>query len=178
MNTTTDNELLDICDRDDRVIGTATRAEIHQRGLLHRAVHIWVFRPDGCLLIHRRSPQKYEHPLARTSSASGHVDAGESYEAAASRELQEELGLAAPLTWLIKLPASAETALEHTMLYRCATTEQPIPDPEEIESIEWVNVDELARRVEREPGSFTPPFRALIRWYTSEQRRPPLSPTP
>ncbi len=160
-----DEELLDVCDDEDRVVGTMTRAEIHRRQLRHRAVHIWVFRPDGRILVQLRAATKDEFPLAYTSSASGHVDAGESYDEAATRELQEELGLCEPLVTLVTLPAGLQTAWEHTRLYRCTTDSPPHPAADEIADIEWLGLDELRSRMAQHPESFTPPFRELLAWY-------------
>src|SRR5690242_7958157 len=121
MPATDPYELFDVCDEHDRVIGQAPRGEVHARGLLHRAVHIFVLNSPGELLLHRRSVQKDEYPLRITSSASGHLGVGEDYASAAVRELEEELGLAAPLEFAAKFSASAETANEHTHLYIART---------------------------------------------------------
>ncbi len=164
-----DDEIFDVCDANDNVIGQAARSEVHAQGLLHRAVHMWVFRSDGRLLLHYRSATKDEYPHCYTSSASGHVDAGESYDAAAVREMREELDLEAPLTRLVRLPAGPETANEHTVLYQCETDKPVTPDPGEIERIEWRTLDEIAAIVDATPEMFTPPFRSLFAWYR-EQR--------
>ncbi len=169
-------EIFDVCDAQDHVIGQATRSDVHARGLLHRAVHIWVFRSDGRLLIHLRSATKDEFPGCYTSSASGHVDAGETYDAAAARELGEELGIAAPLKWLVQLPAGTETANEHTVLYRCETDAAVTPDPGEIDRIEWRTVNEIAAMIDRSPDQFTPPFRSLFAWYRELGSALPHSP--
>lgn len=163
-------EFFDVCDEQDRVIGRESRREVHRRGLLHRAVHVWVFRPDGRVLLQRRDASKDEFPGAFTSSASGHVDAGETYDAAAVRELEEELQLRAPLERLVKLPASPETAHEHTVLYRCTTGQEPTPDPSEIDGVEWLTMESLSARVAEHSEQFTPPFRELLRWYRSADR--------
>ena len=78
---------------EDRVIRQERRSVVHAQGLLHRAVHIFVFNSRGQLLVQRRSASKDEFPLTYTSSASGHVGAGETYDACAPRELTEEIGL-------------------------------------------------------------------------------------
>ena len=39
-------ELFDMVDPDDRVIGQVTRGEVHARGLLHRAAHVFVFNSN------------------------------------------------------------------------------------------------------------------------------------
>lgn len=159
------SELFDVCDADDRVIGQAPRGEVHARGLLHRAVHIFVFNSQGELLLHRRSTQKDEYPLRITSSASGHLAVGEDYATAAVRELEEELGLIAPLEFATKFLASAETANEHTELYIARTDATPVPDPDEIAEVEWATPAVVAERMLAEPDGFTPPFRVLFAWW-------------
>ena len=163
-------EIFDVCDADDRVIGRAPRPHVHARGLLHRAVHVFVFNSRGELLVQRRSAAKDEFPLCLTSSASGHLSAGETYEEAAPRELLEEVGLAAALEFLAKFPATAETANEHTVLYRAVTDETPVADPAEIESLAWCRLDDLATRLASDPAEFSPPFRVLLQWYLSHAR--------
>jgi 16S rRNA (adenine1518-N6/adenine1519-N6)-dimethyltransferase len=159
------SELFDVCDAADRVIGQAPRGEVHRRGLLHRAVHIWVFNSRGELLLHRRSRHKDEYPLRFTSSASGHLNAGETYDAAAPRELAEELQLSGDLEFLVKLSAGPSTANEHSALYRLVTDQPPQPDPDEIESVVWRSCRDVSEQVARAPDDFTPPFRELWRWF-------------
>ena len=165
------DELFDVCDADDRVIGQAPRGEVHARRLLHRAVHIFVFNSRGEFLVHHRSALKDEYPLRITSSCSGHLNAGEDYDTAAVRELQEELGLRAPLEYLAAFPAGLETANEHTRLYRTVTDDTPVPDPHEIESLEWADLRDVARRIAEQPDEFTPPFRLLFGWYEAQRPR-------
>lgn len=164
-------ELFDVVDAEDRVIGQAPRSQVHARKLLHRAVHIFVFNSQGQLLIHRRSATKDEYPLCYTSSASGHLSAGETYEECAPRELQEEIGLSAPLRYLHKFPASPETAYEHTVLYHTVTDDLPRFDPEEIESGGYYELDEIARMIEQSPAEFSPAFCTLFRWYIESAER-------
>jgi len=169
MPATDPKELFDVCDEHDHVIGQAPRGEVHARGLLHRAVHIFVFNSRGELLLHRRSTQKDEYPLCMTSSASGHLGVGEDYATAAGRELEEELGLRAPLEFAAKFPASRDTANEHTHLYIAHTDDTPVPDPDEIAELEWATPAEVARRIADNPADFTPPFRVLFAWYEKEK---------
>jgi isopentenyl-diphosphate Delta-isomerase len=165
-------ELFDVCDDQDRVIDVLPRSQVHARGLLHRAVHVFVRNSRGELLLQRRSASKDESPLKLTSSASGHLGAGESYEAAAIREMQEEIGLVAPLTFLRKFPATVETAWEHTVLYEALSDEPPVPDPGEILNMETVSLAEADLRLRSDPDDFSSPLRVLLRWYLDRDSRP------
>ncbi|HWL07498.1 MAG TPA: NUDIX domain-containing protein [Planctomicrobium sp.] len=159
-------EQFDVCDEQDQVIGQEARSVVHARNLLHRAVHIWVWKPrEEEMYLHLRSPGKDQFPLCLTSSASGHVDAGESYEQAAVRELREELGLTGELRFATKLSASEATAYEHTALYFLTTDDTPIPDPEEIQELLLSSPHQIWQDVQAHPEKFTPPFRELMNWW-------------
>ena len=47
-------EIFDVVDVDDNVIGQATRSEVHAQNLLHRAANIFVFNTNGQLLLQKR----------------------------------------------------------------------------------------------------------------------------
>ena len=158
-------EEFDVVDTNDNVIGQAPRSVVHAYRWLHRAVHIFVLNTKGELLVHKRSATKDECPSMYTSSASGHLSAGEDYDTAAGRELQEELGLTAPLEWLQKFPGGADTSYEFSGLYRTVTDAEPRFDPGEIESGAFYPLADVATWVERTPEEFTPCFRTLFRWY-------------
>ena len=83
-----ENETLPVVDERDRVIGSSNREEVHSKGLLHREVYVVVLTPDKKVLLQvRKDNGKFDH------SAGGHVKMGETYQEAAVRELEEELGL-------------------------------------------------------------------------------------
>jgi 16S rRNA (adenine1518-N6/adenine1519-N6)-dimethyltransferase len=158
-------EIFDVVDEEDRVLGQAPRSEVHARGLLHRAASIFVFNSRGQLLLQKRSAAKDEFPLCYTASASGHLNAGESYDACAPRELKEELGLGAPLERLQKFAAGPETANEHTVLYRTFCDELPDFDEGEIESVGFFDLAEIDAMLATSPEQFAPPFRVMFSWY-------------
>lgn len=117
---TTDNpdELFDLVDAQDNVIGQVRRGDAHRNpALLHRSVQIMVFDSAGRLLLQRRSPHKDLFPGYYCASASGHVIAGDDYLATAQRELAEELGIAAPLTSLGRALVRSEVETEMTALF-------------------------------------------------------------
>ena len=159
--------MFDVVDQEDRVLFQAPRSVVHANRWLHRAVHIFVFNSRGELLVHRRSATKDEAPLKCTSSASGHLSAGEDYATAAVRELEEELGLTADVEFLGIFPANgAETSFEHSGLYRAITDQTPTFDPGEILSGEFHTLLEVDQMISADPDDFTHCFRSLFRWYT------------
>ncbi|MCX6901286.1 MAG: NUDIX domain-containing protein [Verrucomicrobia bacterium] len=164
---TTDNqqELFDVVNANDEVIGQATRGEVHRRGLMHRAVHIFVFNSAGQLYLQKRSQTKDKHPGCYDSSASGHHNAGEDADTCACRELREELGIEADtnLTRLLKIPACAETGWEHVTFYTLQTDVQPQPNPREIESGRFFTLAEVLQMVEADSQRFAPGFIKVLR---------------
>ncbi len=165
MVTNMNEEMFDVVDEHDQVLYQQPRSEVHRLKQLHRAVHIFVFRSDGQMLIHKRSPDKEEFPSVWTSSASGHVSAGENYEATAPRELFEELGIQSALTHLHKFTACPETSFEFTVLFQASSDEPIVFDQTEITEVRWLTVQEIvAWRIER-PEDFSPAFRLLFDWY-------------
>jgi isopentenyldiphosphate isomerase len=91
------DEIVDVVDEDDVVVGQASRREVHDRGWLHRAVHVLAFDPQGNLLLQKRvDDDRKFNPGRWTSTVSGHVAAGDTYDATAQREVTEELQIAAP----------------------------------------------------------------------------------
>ena len=85
---------IQIVDENDRPVRAGTKEEAWQKGLLHRIVRIMAEDKEGNILLQVRDATKPTFPGCWDNSAAGHVDAGESYEEAALRELSEEIGIA------------------------------------------------------------------------------------
>lgn len=150
------DELFDVVNERDEVIGQRTRGEVHRLGLRHRAVHVLVFNRRGEVFLQKRSMLKDTFPGAWDSSASGHLDSGEDYDACAVRELREEIGLAmdrAP-TRLFKLEACPDTGQEFVWVYRHESEGPFALHPAEIETGQWVAPAELAHWMAEKPEEF------------------------
>lgn len=156
-------ELFDVVDKQDCRIATLPRSEVHRRKLLHRAVHVFVFRSEGTMLIHKRSATKEEFPSVWTSSCSGHVSAGETYDETAPRELFEELGIEATVTPVRKFDACPDTSHEFTMLYTAFSDDPILPDAQEMTEIRWMKPAEIEAWTQRTPDDFSPAFLLLFK---------------
>ena len=153
-------EIFDIVNERDEVIGQMPRPQVHREGRKHRAVHVLVFNACGEIFLQKRSMTKDTFPGAWDSSASGHVDSGEDYDACAVRELREELGLvieAAPAR-LFKIAACAETGYEFVWVYRLESEGPFDLQPEEIERGEWLAPARVNELTNRHPGDFASGF--------------------
>ena len=82
-----------IVDEKDELIGSTEKSEARKRGYIHRIVRVLLHDGKGNILLQKRHPKAQDSPNCWDFSAAGHVDEGEDYETAASRELEEELGL-------------------------------------------------------------------------------------
>lgn len=155
-----DGELFDVVDTDDRVIGCKPRAEVHAQGLLHRAVHVFVFNRHGELLLQKRSACKDAHPGVWDSSVAGHLDAGEDYNHAAARELEEEMAIRgdAPPEEIGRIAPSQATGWEHIRLYRAFHHGRVEFPAAEIDSVMWMPPESIDAWTASRPGDFASGF--------------------
>lgn len=141
-------ELLDIVDDNDHVIGQESRTIVHQRGLQHRGVHVFLFTDDGKMLIQKRSADRAASPSLLDCSISEHVKAGEDYHDAAIRGMREELGVEG-----IEIERLTKFRMNYGMndneiseLYQGVVNPELVQfDPVEIESVVYLSMDELRR---------------------------------
>ncbi|MCL4272312.1 MAG: NUDIX domain-containing protein [Anaerolineales bacterium] len=141
-------ELLDIVDDNDHVIGQESRAIVHQRGLQHRGVHVFLFTDDGKMLIQKRSADRAASPSLLDCSISEHVKAGEDYHDAAVRGMKEELGVEGiEIERLTKFRMNyGVNDNEISELYQGVVHPELVQfDPVEIESVMYLSMDELRR---------------------------------
>ncbi len=102
--TNTPDELLDLVDENDQVIGTVAKGLANRDpSLIHREAGILIYDEHARLLLQQRSHLKEKNPGMWAVTAAGHVSKGEEPEEAAHRELKEELGFDRPLTLIEKV---------------------------------------------------------------------------
>jgi isopentenyl-diphosphate delta-isomerase type 1 len=162
-------EIFDVVNERDEVIGARPRSEVHRLKLNHRAVHVLVFNSRGELFLQQRSLTKDCFPGVWDSSSSGHLDQGEEYDACAVRELAEELGCrvtTAPQR-LFQLPASPETGYEFCWVYRVEHDGPFQLQESEVRGGGWFTAEAINDWIARRPQDFASAFLAVWRQYRS-----------
>lgn len=165
------DELLDIVNDDDEVIDQAMRSSVHQCGLQHRGVHVFLFTREGKLLVHQRSAQRAQYPSVWDCSVSEHVKAGESYREAAVRGMFEELGVRGiEVQPLVRFRMNYGTNdNEISMLFEGAVQPGMVRfDADEIAGIEYHRLAELRSFMENGERPFSHWFEQLIHWALDE----------
>ena len=97
------NEMLEVIDENDNVMGLETRAKVHQDGLLHREIHIWFLTPNGEIIFQHRAKDKDTYPDKLDATVGGHVEPKMSYEETAVKECKEETGIDIDISKLLFL---------------------------------------------------------------------------
>jgi len=146
-----------VVDENDTEIGTEYMMDAIQKGMIRRAARVYVFNESGQLLVQQRGKNVLK-PLLLDQSAAGHVDIGESYEQAAHRELQEELGLANVNLALVE--TSLRTTDFYNAIYKVVVSDDTQIDyePEELNAVVWYNTDTLDKEMDAAPENFTAAF--------------------
>lgn len=153
------DEMFDVVDESDAVVRAASRRDVHVNNWLHRAVHMILSNGRGEILLQRRSLWKDRNPGLWDSSAAGHVDSGESYAAAALRELAEELGVEPPpLTRIGKLAPCPATGWEFIEVFTGSHEGPFFPAPLELETTAFFPLQQVADWARRSPDDFSPVF--------------------
>ncbi|MFO8073520.1 MAG: isopentenyl-diphosphate Delta-isomerase [Polyangia bacterium] len=152
--------MLILVDEQDRQTGTGEKMEVHRRGLLHRCFSIFVFDPQGRVLMQKRAAGKYHSGGLWTNTCCSHPRAGEELIDAAHRRLREEMGfdceLEEKLTFIYRAELDNElTEHEYDHLLVGTYVGPVAPEPEEADGYEWIEVEKLRDEIRRRPERFT-----------------------
>ena len=151
MTTDPGEELVDVIDEEGRTVDTVPRREIRRRRLGHRCVYVLVFNNKGELFIHLRTPTKDVYPSHWDVCVGGVLATGESFDAAARREVAEELGLDAAPERLFPFRYSDSSSVVQGMVYRLKNDGPFQLQAEEIVRGEFVPPQDVAGRAAQEP---------------------------
>ncbi len=155
-------EMVAIVDRANRVTGSATRREMRENALPHRATYILVFNSAGDLYVQRRTMTKDVYPGFLDPVAGGVVLAGESYEESAARELAEEMGIrGVPLRKEFEFWFDDAKVKVWGGAFSCVYDGELVLQPEEVESVTLMRPGTVAAGKEQ----FTPDGLYVVRRY-------------
>ena len=167
------DELVDVVDDTGRTIGTTSRRQMRVGHLAHRSTYILVFNGRGELFVHRRTTSKDVYPGYWDVAIGGVLAAGESFDAGASREAREELGVDLHLERLFPLRYADAATVVHGMVYR-AVHEGPFRlQPAEVVEGAFLPVETVLARAAEAP--FSPDGLAALAEY---RRRGDAAPHP
>ncbi len=169
-------ERLILVNEKNRAIGVGGKTPVHRAGLLHRAFSIFIVDDAGRILLQRRAREKYHSGGLLANSCCGHPRPGETTLVAARRRLTEELGIEAPLTFgfFSRYRADLDGGMqenEFVYVYFGPLVEQPNPDPAEVSEVEFTSVDEITRKIARQPDGFVYWLRHYLENHGSEIAR-------
>jgi len=161
------DEPLILVDSDDLPLGHESKERTHAAdGLLHRAFSVFLFLDADTVLLHERSVDKPLWPGFWTNSCCSHPRRGECNQTATQRRLQQELGVAAELTYLYKfeyaaryLDVGSERELCSVYIGALSQPRAPQPNPREIAEWGWFDCTAVDAWLSREPECFTPWFK-------------------
>jgi isopentenyldiphosphate isomerase len=139
-------------DDDDKALGRVARDEAHARGVLHRSGIVFLIDGNERVYLVMRAATKRIFPSRYDSSASFHVEHGESYATAARREAREELGIDKAVTRVGKFRHDDPPEHQFVEVFTMAYAGEPIVlDPGEGASGAFVDRAEAARIVREAP---------------------------
>ena len=147
-------------------LGTEYRSIVHREGIWHRASNVFVFFPDGRLLIQRRQFSKDICPGAWDVSAAEHLKPGETCEEGALRGLEEELGISGVTLEIcgevvktrLELPELGVRDFEFQQSFRTTYAGPVTLDPDEVLEVRLIELQALEKEMAQDPVKFTPWF--------------------
>ena len=156
-----------LVDESNLDIGVESKLKAHQKGLLHRAFSIVVYNTQREILLQKRAETKYHTPGLWTNTCCSHPLPSESYEDAAHRRLDHEMGLSCNLDQQFSFLYKAEFANgliehEHDTVFIGQTNTMPNINPDEASNFKYISIEDLKNEIKLAAEEFTPWFRIMI----------------
>ena len=175
MNPADEDEIVAIVDVHNNVIGSAPRREMRASKLPNRSTYILVFNSQGELFVQKRTMTKDIYPGYYDPCTGGVVLHGESYELAATRELEEELGIRdVPLTGHFDFYFADDLGQVWGRVFSCLYDGAMVLQAAEVESGEFLPIDTILQRAQTAP--YTPDGLLALRRYL-DMHPPGVPPT-
>ena len=165
-------EFVVLVDQNDQKLGLMEKQQAHVAGLLHRAFSVFIFNSKGELMIQQRAASKYHSPTLWTNTCCSHPRDNETYEQAAHRRLEEEMGFDCELEYKFNFIYKAHLEndlIEHELDHVFIGTfdDEPKLNPDEVMAYRWVELDDLKKDMEKNPQNYTAWFKIIFEHYVS-----------
>ncbi len=151
----------------DEQIGTMPKLEAHEKAVLHRAFSVFIFNDNNELMLQQRAKHKYHSPLLWTNTCCSHQRVGETNLEAGKRRLMEEMGFVVDLqetvSFVYKAPFDnglTEHEFDHVMVGQ--SNEEPIINPDEVESWKWMPLEAVKLDIGLHPEVYTEWFKIIF----------------
>lgn len=168
------DELFDLVDENDRIVGKVTRKEVHNNPkLIHRSAIILLFNKKGQLFLHERSRTKDTYPGYWTASVGGHLQSGQTYHQAAIREMEEELGITKPprLKRLGKVLLRTSQETEFQTIYQTTYEGLLRLDKQEIKQGKFFRLDKIFFSKTIKNLKITPTLENIVQGFLANNRQ-------
>jgi len=151
----------------DEQIGLMPKMEAHEKGVLHRAISVFLFTTDGRWILQRRAVHKYHSGGLWSNTCCSHPLPFEDSLTAAIRRLAEEMGMHAELRKLFnfKYKAGLDNGLiEHELdhIFVGVTDEVPRINSEEVYEWRYASTDEIRSEIKKDKEVYTAWFRLMF----------------
>lgn len=156
-----------LVDEQDREVGVMEKLEAHRKGVLHRAISVFVFNPSGELILQQRAMNKYHGGGLWTNTCCSHPYPGEAPLDAAHRRLKEEMGFETDLQFSHCFIYNADVGnglLEHELDHVFTGIYSGTPALNPAEAMAWrpISMDALRQEVNLHPSEFSAWLRIIL----------------
>src|SRR3989338_1599300 len=165
------NKKVILVDNHEQVIGVEDKLKAHQRGLLHRAFSVFIFREYNGqieLLLQQRQQDKYHSPNLWSNTCCSHPEPNEDIFSAAKRRLLEEMGIqttlsaAGSFTYQTKFDNGLiEHEFDHVLTGNYSNDPIRINE-KEVASYQWLPLPVIKDKISKNPEKFTPWFKEAL----------------
>ncbi len=147
----------------DCELGTAEKVAAHIEGKLHRAFSVFLFDSAANTLLQRRATTKYHSAGKWANTCCGHPRPLETVDAAASRRLFEEMGVACSLDEVFSFVYRADVGNglcehEYDHVFVGFFDGIPVPCFDEVNAWRWESLGTVAADVAQNSYQYAPWF--------------------
>ena len=159
-----DRMVIDVVNDSDVVIGTIERKDVFAAKANFRVVHVFLFDDQGHLLLQQIPEDQKKSPGRWGSSVAGYMFTGETYEQAAVRRIQQELGIESPKLRLVTKTSMEDNGCRKFISLYAVKLNGPFNyDPAHIAQLESLSTGTIASMIAEDKRQFTATFLHLFR---------------